>query len=56
MAQQDIKHYPLYNSFDYFSIWEDAGAKVSIVYGEDDVFTGNVETVKIHLSDETFKD
>lgn len=56
VAEQAINHYPLYNSFDYFSIGEDAGGKVSDAYGDNDNFTGVVDTVNIHLEEDTFQD
>ena len=54
-ASSDINTLPIMISYDYFSIGEDVGSKVSLDYKDNYAFNGNVEEVHINLGDDLLK-
>ena len=55
VATSDINTLPIMISYDYFSIGEDVGSKVSLYYKDNYAFNGNVEEVHINLGDDLLK-
>ena len=55
VASLDINTLPIMISYDYFSIGEDVGSKVSLYYKDNYAFNGNVEEVHINLGDDLLK-
>ena len=52
VASSPVKMLPIMISYDYFSIGEDVGSKVSLDYKDDYVFNGKVDEVNISLGDD----
>ena len=55
VASSPVKMLPIMISYDYFSIGEDVGSKVSLYYKDNYAFNGNVEEVHINLGDDLLK-
>ena len=55
VASSPVKMLPIMISYDYFSIGEDVGSKVSLDYKDDYVFNGKVDEVNIVLGDDLLK-
>ncbi|WP_157159512.1 arylsulfatase [Brachyspira pilosicoli] len=55
VASSTIKMLPIMISYDYFSIGEDVGSKVSLDYKDNYAFNGKVGDVNINLGDDLLK-
>ena len=55
VASSDINTLPIMISYDYFSIGEDVGSKVSLYYKDNYAFNGKVDEVNINLGDDLLK-
>lgn len=54
-AREKINSLPVYYSYDYISIGEDVGSKVSLEYDDNFKFTGKVSDVKIMTGDDLWE-
>ena len=55
VASSPMKMLPIMISYDYFSIGEDVGSKVSLDYNDNYAFNGKVDKVNIKLGDDLLK-
>lgn len=55
VASSPVKMLPIMISYDYFSIGEDVGSKVSLDYKNNYAFNGKVGDVNINLGDDLLK-
>lgn len=50
----DVKHLPMFPSYDYLSVGFDAGSQVSDAYQDEFRFNGTIENVKFQIGDDQF--